>query len=121
MIRLLLKLAVVALVANATWHVFNIYLPHYRLKDGVQSASQFRGDMSDDALREKILYLASQLDVPITESDVAIGHDAHQTTIDLSYERRVELAPGLTRRWPLSMHVETMNSRVPVPNELLPK
>jgi hypothetical protein len=33
MIRLLLKLVVAALLANATWHAFTVYAPHYRFKD----------------------------------------------------------------------------------------
>lgn len=121
MIRICIKLAVAALVANATWHLFNVYSPHYQLKDGIRYASQYRGDLSDDGLREKILYLAGQLDVPLNESDVAIVHDLHQTTVDLKYERQVKLLPGYSRRWPMTMHVETLNAKVPVVDELLPK
>ena len=40
MIRTLLKLAVVALVANAAWHLFGAYSPHYKFKDAVQYAAQ---------------------------------------------------------------------------------
>jgi hypothetical protein len=121
MIRTLLKLAIVALLANATWHLFGAYAPHYKLRDAVQYASQFRGDATDEALRSTILELATQFDVPITEADVAVTHDTRQTTVDISYVRLIDLAPGLTRRWPLSMHVETLNARPPIPSDLVPK
>ncbi|MCU1385877.1 MAG: hypothetical protein JWL71_4574 [Acidobacteria bacterium] len=114
MIRTLLKLALVAVVANATWHLFNVYSPHYKLKDAVQYAAQYRADQSDDELRDKVLALAGQYDVPIEDKDLVVGHDQFQTTIDLSYVRTVEIVPGVTRRWPLSMHVQTLNSRSPV-------
>ena len=43
MFRLLLKLIVVALLANATWHAFNVYAPHYRFKDGVPVILNLQG------------------------------------------------------------------------------
>ena len=113
MIRTLIKLAVVALVANATWHAFGAFSPHYKLRDAVQYAAQHRSEMTDAALRDKILDLASRFDVPLTEDDVRVKHDAQQTVVDVSYMRLIELAPGLARRWPFSMHVEVLNDRVP--------
>jgi hypothetical protein len=116
MIRTLLKLVIVALLANATWHLFGAFAPHYRLTDAVRNASQFRGDATDDALQEKVVFLASQFDVPLGEEQVKVTHDDFHTTIDVSYVRPVELAPGFIRQWPFSFHVETLNSRTPVPN-----
>jgi hypothetical protein len=119
MVRTLLKLAVVALVANATWHLFQIYSPHYKLKDAVQYTSQYRADLTDEALRDKILELGVQYDVPIGEDDVKVTHDTFQTTVDISYVRTIEVAPRFTRRWPLSIHVQTLNSRTP--SDVLPR
>ena len=50
MIRTLLKLACVALIANATWHMFGALSPHYKFKDGVEYAVQNGGVSSDEAL-----------------------------------------------------------------------
>jgi hypothetical protein len=111
--RTILKLVVVALIANATWHVFGAYAPHYKLVDGAQSAAQFRGDLTDDGLREKVLFLASQLDIPLSEDDVKVTHDVAHTTIDFSYVRQIELAPGIIQRWPFTGHAEVLNSRPP--------
>jgi hypothetical protein len=118
MIRTLLKLAFVALLANATWHIFGAFAPHYRLVDAVRNASQFRGDLTDAALQEKVLFLASQFDVPITEDDVKITHDAAYTTIDAAYLRPIEVVPGYTYKWPFTIHVETLNSRPPAGDPL---
>jgi hypothetical protein len=108
MIRTLLKLACVALIANATWHMFGAVSPHYKFKDGVEYAVQNGGNSSDDAVREKILSLAAQFDVPVTEADVSITRSPdRRPIIDISYLRRVELAPGFTYPLPLSIHVDT--------------
>jgi hypothetical protein len=116
MIRLILKLVVIALVANAIWHLFGAFAPHYRLIDAVQNAAQFRGDLTDDALTAKVMLLASQYDVPITEDQVKVTHDDARTTIDISYIRPIELAPRMFRQWPFSSHIQTLNSRPPPAN-----
>ena len=122
MIRTLLKLACVALIANATWHMFGAVSPHYKFKDGVEYAVLNGGDSTDDALREKIVSLAAQFDVPVAPADVAIRRDADKhALVDISYVRPVELAPGFTYPLPLSIHVDTVAVRPLAPRDLIPK
>jgi hypothetical protein len=122
MVRTFFKLAFVALIANATWHMFGALSPHYKFKDGVQYAALYRGDASDDALREKVLSLAAQFEVPVTDEDIKVktGDERH-TIMDISYVRKVELAPGFTYPLPLSVHVDTYGIRPAAPGELVPK
>jgi hypothetical protein len=116
MIRLILKLAVVALLANALWHIFIVFSPHYRLVDAVQSAAQFRADLSDDGLTAKVLLLATQYGVALDEDQVKVTHDDLHTRVEIAYERRIEFAPGFAKSWPFTAHVETINSRPPPAN-----
>jgi hypothetical protein len=113
MFRLLLKLIVVALLANATWHAFNVYAPHYRFKDGTQYAAQFRGDSSDEVLRDKILALAMQFEVPVTEDAVAVSHVGQHTYVEVAYVTSIELVPGFKRPWPLSFKVDVLTLNTP--------
>jgi hypothetical protein len=108
MIRTLLKLAVVALVANAAWHLFGAYSPNYRFQDSVQYVAQNRGQMSDEALKDKIVELAAQFEVPVTAGDIAVTQQGTHTLVDLSYVRPIELAPGFTYSWPFSVHVDVI-------------
>jgi len=108
MLRTLLKLAVVALVANAAWHLFGAYSPNYRLQDGIQYAAQNRGQLSDEALRDKIVEIAGQFDVPLNAGDVSIKQQGSHTLVDLSYVRPIELAPGFKYQWPFSIHVDVI-------------
>jgi hypothetical protein len=116
MIRTVLKLAFVALLANATWHLFGAYSPHYKFKDGVQYAAQYRGGMTDAALREKILELAAQFEVPVTAADLSVTHDDKHTFVAVSYVRPVDLAPGFTYPWPFSIHVDAFHLAPPKPD-----
>ena len=109
MFRTLLKLAVVALVANAVWHLFGAYSPNYKLQDGIQYAAQNRGMLNDDALRDRIVDWTGQCDVPVNAGAVSINQRGAHTLIDLSYVRPIELAPGFKYPWPFSIHVDVIN------------
>jgi hypothetical protein len=109
MIRTLLKLAVVALVANAIWHLFGAYSPNYKLQDGIQYAAQNRAQLSDEALKERILDIAGQFEVPLSGDEVAITHTDKHTVVDVSYVRPIELAPGFRYPWPFSIHVDVLS------------
>src|SRR5471030_3038756 len=102
MIRTIVKLALVALVANATWHLFGAYSPHYKFKDGIQYAVLHRADqrLTDEDVQERVLTLAAQFDIPVTAADVSVTHTTNHTVVDVSYVRPVDLAPGVTYPWP---------------------
>ena len=109
------KLMLVALLANATWHAFGAYSPHLKFKDGVEYAAKYRGALSDDDLRDKILSIASQFDVPLVEANLSVTTPGFRhTIIDLSYVRPVSLAPVFIYQWPLSLHVDAYT--VPLPS-----
>ena len=113
MIKLILKLAVVALLANATWHLFTLYSPHYRFVDGVRYTAQFRGELSDEALKEKVLALAEQYDMPVTDEDVTVTHEGQHTFVKIAYTRQVELLPGMKRPWPMTVDVDVLTMATP--------
>jgi hypothetical protein len=105
--KVLLKLALVALLANATWHIWGVYAAHFKFKDAVQSASQYNGARSEQELRNRILELAEQYDVPVTDASFTIRREFNHTITDGSYIRPVEFLPGF--RYPLTFnwHVDT--------------
>ena len=108
MIRTILKLAVVALLANATWHVFGAYAPYYKFKDAVQFAAQNRGRISDDELQQKVLDLAGQFEVPLTAAGVTVSRANGSTIVDASYVQPVDLLPGYTYPWAFKMHLDVI-------------
>lgn len=105
--KTLLKLALVALVANATWRIGLAYVSYYRFKDSVQTTTQFRGRKSDQQIRSRILELAGEYDVPISEQTLTLRADEHHTTVDASYELRIAVLPRVTVPWPFTVHVDT--------------
>ena len=108
MIKLLLKLAIVALLANATWRIGSAYATHYRFTDAVQATTQFRGAKTDEQIRERVLDLASQYDLPLVDDGLTVRtENTNHTVVDGSYAKPIDLVPGYTYRWPFKFHIDT--------------
>jgi hypothetical protein len=110
LIKLLLKLVVVALLANAAWRVGSAYVAHYKFKDAVQQAALFRGNKKDDVLRQRIFELASDYDIPVDDGDITLTTSEHNTTVDGSYTRVIEIAPGFKYPWEFTFHIDTLQN-----------
>ena len=108
MIKLIIKLAVVALIANATWRVGSAYVLHYKFTDAVQQAALFRGNKTDDVLRLRIYDIASDYDIPLTDGDMTLTTLEHRTTVDGNYMRIIELVPGYKYPWAFTFHIDTL-------------
>jgi hypothetical protein len=108
-IKLLIKLAIVALLANATWQVGNAYLMHYKFTDSIEQTTLFRGKRTDDVLRKRIFEIASDFDIPIGEGDFTLRTENHHTIVEGAYAREIELVPGFRYAWPFSFHVDTLS------------
>ena len=113
--KTLLKLALLAIVANATWHVFTVYSAHWKFLDSIQYAAQFRGDKTDEQIRQQVLELASQADLPVDEGELTVTRVETRTTVDAGYTRVIELFPGFTYPWPFKVHVEAYTTAPAAP------
>ena len=109
MLKLILKLAVVALLANASWRVGSAYIAHYKFEDAVQQEALFRGSKTDDTLRQRIFEIASDFDIPLTDDQVMLTTGEHHTVVDGGYTRIIELAPGFTYPWEFTFHIDTLS------------
>jgi archaellum component FlaF (FlaF/FlaG flagellin family) len=105
-IKLIVKLALAALIANAAWRLGTAYLSFYKFKDAVQEATQFGADKGDTQLQTRILELASDYDVPLTPDGFTIQHKENHTIVDGSYVRTVDLFPGYKYQCPFAWHTD---------------
>jgi hypothetical protein len=109
LIKLLIKLAIVALVANAAWHVMAAYTSYYKFKDAVQQTTQFGNDKNLDQLKARVLALAADYDLPIGDDDVTVKREMLHTIVDGSYVKSIDLAPGYSRPWTFTFHTDTFS------------
>jgi hypothetical protein len=104
--KLLIKLAIVALIANAAWRLGLEYATHYRFSDSVQQAAIVSGQ-SDGQLRQHVLELAATYDVPLTDEALTIRTELSRRFINGSYVKPIAILPGYDRNWSFTLAVES--------------
>ena len=80
MFKLLIKLAIVALLANAVYRVGSEYLTYVRFRDAVRDAAMFKAT-SDDDLRRRIMALSADYDIPLEEEAVTINREQRHVVV----------------------------------------
>jgi hypothetical protein len=98
MIKLILKLAVAALIAHGAWRVGSAYLSHYQFTDEVRRALTVP-TQTDAELRTRVLELASQYGLPIDEDGFTTRREQRHVFVAGSYTLPVEILPGYQRPW----------------------
>jgi hypothetical protein len=114
LIKLLVKLALAALIANAAWRLGSAYVTFYKFKDAVTETAQFGAQKSSAELQQRILELASQYEIPIAADAVSVQRgQQNRTVIDGSYAQPVDLLPGYRYLWPFTWHIEVFTLNAP--------
>ncbi|MEO8259627.1 MAG: hypothetical protein ABI868_19935 [Acidobacteriota bacterium] len=114
--KLLIKLALAALVANAAFRLGTAYLSYYRFTDAVAQTAQFGADRSRAELHRRILELSAEYDVPLDGDGFTIRRtEQSHTIVDGGYTQKVDLLPGYQYPWPFTMHVDVFTVRIPNP------
>ena len=111
--KLLLKLAVAALIANAAWQAGSAYADFYKFKDAVQQTTQFGPGRSDSELRDRILELAAQYDLPLAEEDFELQRVENHTIVQGGYSKPLQLLPGFEKPWPFTFYIDTFVLKQP--------
>lgn len=79
MFRVLIKLAIAALVVNAAVRVGSTYLRYYQFEDALQELAQFGDTRKDKQLCDQAMEKAVNLEVPITAEAITIRRGSNPT------------------------------------------
>jgi hypothetical protein len=118
--KLLIKLAITALLANAAFKLGTEYVTHYKFRDSVREAAMYRAG-SDDELRQRVLETAASYGIPLKEDAFTISRDSGQAFIRGSYTKPIELVPGFPYSWRFDWEIEAIVNDVPRLPGSLPK
>jgi hypothetical protein len=113
--KLIIKLLITALIANAAFRVGSAYATYYKFKDAVQQSTQYGAERTDRELRDRILELAAQYDVPLEEDGFTVAREENHTIVDGAFSVPIEVFPGVRRDWPFTFHTDTFVVRVQKP------
>jgi hypothetical protein len=110
-LKFIVKLLIAALIANAAWHVMSAYASFWKFKDAVAQTTQFGNDKSVTMLKNRILQLATDYDLPVDDNSFTVtrSRESLHTVVEGSYTREIELVPGYSRPWPFPFHIDTFS------------
>jgi hypothetical protein len=106
MIKLVLKLAVVALLAHAAIKIVPVFWSNLRFKDALAEQARFAGKKSEEELRNRAEKIANDLEIPVTGEGIAIKKNGPVTTYDTRYVAQLEYFPRRYYPWEFVIHVE---------------
>jgi hypothetical protein len=108
MIKNIIKLVIVALLANAIWRIGSAYVSYYKFKDAVAEMALHSKGKTVEELKDRVLELAASHDEPIDADAITVRRDDPHTFIEGSYKKPVLLAPGFEYAWPFTLNVDAM-------------
>lgn len=112
MLKLLLKLGVVALAANATYHVGSEYLTYIKFQDSIRDAAIFKA-RNDEELTAKIVSLAQQYEVPLDEDNLSIVRVGQKVDVTGWYDKPIEIFPSYEYPWHFGLSVDVTTLTTP--------
>ena len=105
MIKLFIKLAIVALLANAAFHIGSEYVTYVRFRDAIRDAAMFKAK-NDTELMTRIMDLADQYDVPLEEENITISRAERRVNVDGWYDKAIEVVPNYEYPWHFGLSLE---------------
>jgi hypothetical protein len=111
-IKLFVKLAIVALLANAAYHIGTEYLTYIKFRDAIRDAAMFKAK-SDSELLARIVELAGQYDVPLQEENVTIEREERKVSVEGWYDKPIEVVPDYEYPWHFGLSLEVLTQGIP--------
>jgi hypothetical protein len=113
MVKLTIKLAIVALIANALYQTVPYYYTNWQFQDALKELATYPGHPSTTtlpAVQLKAERIAKAHGLPLTRDDfdikLATPGSSKTTTIDVSYEVVMKPIPGRPMPHLFALHVE---------------
>jgi len=107
--KLILKLAIAALLANAVYRVGSEYLNYVKFREDVREAVLFKS-RTDEELRRRIMEAANRYDVPIDDEAIEIRHQDKRILVDGAYKKEIEVVPSFKYDWNFALSIDAAPS-----------
>jgi hypothetical protein len=91
--KVVIKLVIAALLANAAYQSGSAFLKYYQFKDETQQMILFGQGQSVSELTSQILGEATKRDVPLDEEGVTVTREGARTVAEVEYSDRIEVFP----------------------------
>jgi hypothetical protein len=111
MLKRLIELVIVIAIGYAGWHAGVAYLHYYQFNDAISELALFAGRSSEDQIRERVVQLARQYEIPLDPESLTVHTDEEVTQITAPYTAPVRLLPNYTYEWQLQPKASVVHVR----------
>lgn len=95
----LITLLIVAALVWAGYHTIPVYLRFFQFDEAVKEVARFAGTRTEEEVRQRILELADEYEVPLDPEDLVVQRVRGATEISAPYVERVEVLPRYYYDW----------------------
>jgi hypothetical protein len=110
--KLIFKLAILAVIINAAFRVGGEYVAYYQFRDTIREAAMFTA-RTDDELGQAVMESATTFDVPLAPDGFTMRRDGREATVQGSYTKNIELFPGYKYPWKFPFTIQAFVNTVP--------
>ena len=111
--KLLIRLGVTALLANAAFRIGTEYLIHYKFRDSVREAAMFRA-RNDEELGQRVMETAAIYDVPLDADGFTARRNGREAIVTGTYTKPIEIVPGFPYQWKFDFAIQAFVNSVPL-------
>jgi hypothetical protein len=120
MIKLIIKLAIVAVILNGVARAGNTAWKYYQFKDATQQIAVFGSQTATSRLHGQVMDKARSLGLPVADEQVSVTRDGLRTTIAVAYEQPVEIFPQYVYTLPVKFAAEGVYAGNPLEGVKIP-
>jgi hypothetical protein len=104
MLRNLVRLVIFGLFLHAVVRIGPEFWHYLKFKDAVTEIASYPGRKTNEQLKDQILALADQLEVPIGAQDVTVTREGNHASVSTAWTAQLEYMP--TRFYPYDFVVD---------------
>jgi hypothetical protein len=93
MVKLTIKLLVLAAILHAGYRIVPVFYTHYQFKDALTELATFSTRRTPEDVLERAVKLAKEYKVPLGKEDFLVRRAGQNTTISASYNVQLEYFP----------------------------
>ena len=113
-VRRLIKLLVLAIIANTLYQFVPPYLRYIRFKDGVRETALFSERLNDVQIVDRVMALADRLEVPIDRDAVQVSRpESNRVRVEGSYVEPMWFVPWRQYDWQFDVSVDARHVKAP--------
>jgi hypothetical protein len=93
MVRLTIKLLILAMILHAAFRIVPVFYTHWKFRDALTELATYSNRRTADEVLDKAVRLAKDYELPLDRGDFAIRREKQFTSIATRYDVQLEYFP----------------------------